>query len=283
MNKDIISKKTRYEFREHYVSYYLRQIEQEFDAADIDCDKNYSPNLSGERRSLVEKYYHTINWKDWNDAKKILQVYENTLLDLDNQANGVSYSQNPEWAKSSFESLKKWLKKDGFIYTDGKIVHSGHQASLQDVSKTIVSLDAHELQWQIKRIRNSVDSDPSLAIGTAKELIETTCKTILSEQNIKYSKKDDIIKLVKKTRECLGIVPEKIPESAKGAEIIKKILSNLGSVAHGLGELRNLYGTGHGKEGKMKGLNPRHARLAVGSAATLVTFLFETYIEKVKT
>lgn len=283
MNKDLISKKTRYEFREHYVSYYLRQIEQEFDSADVDCDENYNPHLTGQRRSLVEKYYHTINWQDWNDIKKILIVFENTLLCLENQAIGITYSQNSEWAKNSFESLKKWLKKDGFIYTNGKIIHSGHHAPLQDISKTVISLGAYELQLQIERIRNSVDSDPGLAIGTAKELIETTCKMILSEQNIPYSKNDDIVKLVKKTRESLGIIPEKILESAKGSEVIKKILSNLGSIAQGLGELRNLYGTGHGKDGKMRGLNPRHARLAVGSAATLVTFLFETYIEKTKT
>jgi len=282
LNKDIISKKTRCEFREHFVNYYLREIEQEFDAADVAYDENYNPNLSGARRSLAEKYYHTINWQDWNDVKKILKVYENTLLDLENQARGIAFSRNTEWAKKSFESLKRWLMKDGFIYTNGKIIHSGHYSSLQDVSKTTAYFDGNELQWQIERMRNAVDSDPSLAIGTAKELIETTCKTILSELNIKYAKNDDIMRLVKKTQACLGVIPEKIPESAKGSEIIKRLLSNLGSITQCLGELRNLYGTGHGREGRMKGLNPRHARLAVGSAATLVTFLFETYIERVK-
>lgn len=42
-------------------------------------------------------------------------------------------------------------------------------------------------------------------------------------------------------------------------------------------ELRNLYGTGHGKDKKRTGLNERHARLTVGAGVTLLTFLLETF------
>ena len=68
--------------------------------------------------------------------------------------------------------------------------------------------------------------------------------------------------------------------AAKGTETIQRLLSNLGAVAQGLSELRNLYGTGHGKHGKAKGLFARHARLAVGAAATLATFLLETHEDR---
>jgi hypothetical protein len=37
MAGEIISKKTRYEFREFFVGWVLREIEMEFDAADIPC------------------------------------------------------------------------------------------------------------------------------------------------------------------------------------------------------------------------------------------------------
>ncbi|WP_294987964.1 abortive infection family protein [uncultured Stenotrophomonas sp.] len=36
------------------------------------------------------------------------------------------------------------------------------------------------------------------------------------------------------------------------------------------------YGTGHGKDGKHCGLQPRHARLAVASAVAFVDFVTET-------
>lgn len=84
-------------------------------------------------------------------------------------------------------------------------------------------------------------------------------------------------RLVKEARGVLKLVPEDIPDSAKGVEIIKRMLSNLGQISQGIAELRNLYGTGHGKDGQFKGLSPRHARLAVGCATTLAIFLFETH------
>ena len=65
--------------------------------------------------------------------------------------------------------------------------------------------------------------------------------------------------------------------TAESGESIKRLLSNLGAIGQGLGELRNLYGTGHGPDGKAKGLSARHARLATGAAATLAAFLLETH------
>lgn len=129
-------------------------------------------------------------------------------------------------------------------------------------------------------MRSSIDNDPALAIGTAKELVESVCKTILHDRKIKYASDADVGVLVKEVRKALGLVPESIPDAAKGAESIRRLLSNLGNVAQGLGELRNLYGTGHGKQGAARGLSPRHARLAVGAASTLATFLLETHQDR---
>jgi hypothetical protein len=88
-----------------------------------------------------------------------------------------------------------------------------------------------------------------------------------SERGIAYSHDEKIPHLVKMTREVLKLLPDDIPDSAKGAETIKRVLGSLGTVAQGIAELRSLFGTGYGKEGKAKGLSPRHARLAVGFAA----------------
>ena len=66
-----------------------------------------------------------------------------------------------------------------------------------------------------------------------------------------------------------------------GSDIIKRLLSNLGTIGNGLAELRGLYGTGHGKHGKTSGLSARHAKLAVGAATPLATFLFDTHKETI--
>ncbi len=155
----------------------------------------------------------------------------------------------------------------------------GHHA-LGHAEQLASSVNADYVNRQLVRMREAVEEDPELAIGTAKELVETICKTILREAGQPISSKVDLPQLVKQARQELDLLPESIPEKAKGAEIIKKLLSNLGTVAQGLAELRQLYGSGHGKDAKTTGLKPRHARLAVGAAGAMALFLFETYQEK---
>jgi hypothetical protein len=110
-----------------------------------------------------------------------------------------------------------------------------------------------------------------------KELIEATLKTILSNKGITVGSGDDIPKLLRAVQKSLDLAPEDIEDSRKGAETIRKILSNLGQIVVGVAELRNLYGTGHGRRAEHRGLGSRHARLVVGAGATLCIFLLETY------
>ena len=139
--------------------------------------------------------------------------------------------------------------------------------------------DADHMARQIRRIEDSINDDPSLAIGTAKELIETCCKTILYERGKQLPGTPNVSDLTKATLKELSLVPEGISDAARGANVIKRLLSNLGTIGNGLAELRGLYGTGHGQLGTATGLAPRHARLAVSAASTLCVFLFETHQE----
>jgi hypothetical protein len=88
--------------------------------------------------------------------------------------------------------------------------------------------------------------------------------------------------LTKETLKELKLVPKGIHEASRDSDIIKRLLSNLGTIGNGLAELRGLYGTGHGKHGKTSALSVLHAKLAVGAAATLATFLFDTQKETMR-
>lgn len=157
------------------------------------------------------------------------------------------------------------------------------KVNLDGLKSTAENFNLQYMTRQIKRMESSIETDPDLAIGTAKELVETCCKTILKERSVVFDEKgDDLPKLVKTTLKELNLVPESINESAKGSDTIKRILSNLSSVLQGIGELRNKYGTGHGKNGSTKGLSARHARLVVGSTSAIVHFIFDTHKEKPK-
>ena len=65
MPEPIVSIKTRNEFREYFVGTTLRVIAEAFNGAGVRCDLDYSPSVGGQRRTLVEQYYKTVDWSDW--------------------------------------------------------------------------------------------------------------------------------------------------------------------------------------------------------------------------
>ena len=141
-------------------------------------------------------------------------------------------------------------------------------------------LDANWMQREIERVENAIDSDPALAIGTSKELVESCCKTILKKSGIPFNKSDDLPKLTKALTQALKLVPDDIRDKAKGADKIKLILGNLSALTHYIAELRGLYGTGHGRDGKHRSLHPPHARLVFASAVAFIDFVTETYLQR---
>jgi len=75
-------------------------------------------------------------------------------------------------------------------------------------------LDTEHLRVYIDRIDSSIEDDPSLAIGSTKELIEATLKTVLNGCSFEFDdKKDDIPKLLKKVQKVLELVPDDVDES----------------------------------------------------------------------
>ncbi|HEX9903251.1 MAG TPA: hypothetical protein VGB72_10365, partial [Acidobacteriota bacterium] len=140
MPEDIISKKTRHEFREFLVGWTLREIEGEFDAADVPINSEYRPLVTGQRRALVERYYHAIDWTKWADVRKVIAVFENILAKLEGQIDSDSFAGTKECAQKNFLMLKKWLEKDGFAYAEGRLVAKGRDTTVQDMADETAEL-----------------------------------------------------------------------------------------------------------------------------------------------
>ena len=81
--RDLISKRTRNEFRETLVGWTLREIDTEFENEDFAPDLTYQPPLSGQRRSLVEQYYRNIDFSDYRQVERLLRVYETVIRTVD--------------------------------------------------------------------------------------------------------------------------------------------------------------------------------------------------------
>lgn len=275
MSRDLISKATRNEFREVLVGFVLREIDMIFEAAGLEPQRDFDPPVSGARRSLVEQYYATIDFGSPKGVAKLLRAYEEILLQLERAA------QNHPPAANTIRDLLQRMERDGYRYEHGRFtpLSRGQPSLITAIQAHAVALDLDGLHRQIERLTAAADDDPALAVGTAKELVETVCKTILEDRGCAVPS-NDLPKLVKTAAKELALLPDGVPEEAKGSEVIRRVLSSLGQVAQGLAELRNLYGTGHGQSARAKGVKPRHARLTVGAAATLATFLLETHLER---
>lgn len=196
----------------------------------------------------------------------------------------------PEEARRLADLYNGFLRNDGFQLVEttrisGKPVFAGRFVSVSTapgiaaVREALAATDPGYVAQQITRMEAAVYDDPPLAIGTAKELVETTCKTILRERAIAFDDSLDLPQLVKLVAKNLKLTPDDVTDADAVGQTLRRLLGNLGSVTYGVAELRNLHGTGHGRVANNRGLSTRHAKLAVGAAAALVVFLLDTHRE----
>jgi hypothetical protein len=148
---------------------------------------------------------------------------------------------------------------------------------IEEAQRVAARLSGHYIAQQVRRLQEAIEKDPELAIGTAKEFLETLCKTILAERSISTSKNEDLPGLVRITIKSLPLVPDGLADQAQSEKTITVLLNNLGSIGQQLAEIRNQFGTGHGRRTDHVGLQKRHAKLAVGAASTLAAFLYECH------
>lgn len=243
-------------------------------------------------------WQHRINNYDWDDDWVFSDTRFNLLHGEDEMFLRFLCETLHPVVRTDAEEIERLrqgynllLQNDGYEIVAkakmaGRAIYVARQIGLRpeiplnSLKEKFSGTDTSYVLRQITRMEAAVENDPSLAIGTAKELVETVCKTILKERNIKLTGNKNLPKLVKATAKELKLTPSAISDDAKASDSIKRLLSNLATITNGVAELRNSYGTGHGKEAKSRGLTSRHAKLAVGSASTLAIFLVETHNEQ---
>jgi hypothetical protein len=239
----------------------------------------------------VNNYDWEANWVFYDPRFSLMNGDDDSFLAFLCETIHPIVRPDPADAERICQLYNQYLRNDGFQIVEktrlsgkpvfvGRYVGVGITPAISTAKETLGGTDPGYVAQQITRMEAAVANDPALAIGTAKELVETCCKTILQARRIQFGKSADLPELVKLTIKELELTPDDIPDKAKAADTMKRLLSNLATITQGVAELRNHYGTGHGKTAGSKGLGPRHAKLAVGAASTLAVFLAETHNEK---
>ncbi len=142
------------------------------------------------------------------------------------------------------------------------------------------SFSSAYMSQQIKLMLENQESYPAEAIGKAKELVESCCRTIITKRGAVIDKDWTFQQLVSRVFKVLDVMPNEVDDKSPIASSLKQLYGSLRGIVAPIAEIRNAFGTGHGRTADFIGLDSRHAKLMVGMSVTLVHFLWSTHEEK---
>lgn len=250
----------------------LREIRSMWESEGFSEPSSIEP-IGGERVSLYEAYIRQVDWTSHGEVARALRVFQETLLEV---WNGWSeeYLANRD---REFDKLTRKIEAAGLEVSDKWLIQLPH--SLEISPEELQGLTEPDAIFvHLERLSGALrDSDPELVIGQAKELVETTAKLILNERKVEYDPKLKMGPLLRKAQHSIGLSDGNQQLGPDKLQAVRQILNGAGSVAMGLAELRNSYGTGHGPGSLRSGLEQRHAELAVNAARLWCEMMLTTF------
>ena len=231
--------------------------------------------VGGQRVTRFQGYLNQVDWTDHAQVTRAMRVFEAALA--------WAFVPDSEFTPSteSMKRLRRLFARDGYTWTPGGEIVAGQHVV---VSEALLSnlTDPQVIRDHLDRIERAVSQDdPAQAIGSAKELIESTAKIVLRQLGVEIPSGDQVPELVRRAQLALAIHPSTTAAGPDGSNAVKKILGASTTIAIGVAELRNAgYGTGHGPIATRSGLGPRHARLAVNAARLWCEFILDTLADE---
>ena len=214
--------------------------------------------------SIIENHSRLLRSLDWHDPDYsgcVMEVVPRILERAEGGPNAVVEAVG----------LEAWLEEHQ--PASYATLFTGEVVPLDDLDEAASILQVGELERHVARIRATLHDDPAQAVGSSKELLETVLRTILGEFGEQPA--GEIHDLLKRVQKKLKLDPGSA-DGRPGAETIRRTLSNLGQVVVGVAEVRNLFGTGHGRS-RAGELERAQAKLVVNAAVMLATFLTEVF------
>lgn len=216
----------------------------------------------GERRGLARRYVSPLDLNsNPTDRARMLAVYTDVMrTKLDDSAR-------THWRQvltdAGFE-VDPW----SYAITDpaGPTVGGLTAEALSALD------DPSAIHDHLARLGDTVDTDPRLAVSTAKALIESTAKCVISMREKTYSKAAKVPALVTTAQESLGLAAKDVSNENAA---LRSVLQSLATLAQSVAEIRNEVGVDHGAE-SVPWVRPRRARLVVGAAQVWCQLMLET-------
>ena len=169
------------------------------------------------------------------EALKLL----NDLMDYYELHHEDEFTKPEESADRSY-SFNRYSEEYARYYRKARAIldreKTGHNP-FEDASEYLKEQFSSEyMVTQIDSLMKMRETSPTDAIGRAKELVESCCKTILKETGVEVSNDWDMNELIKATKKRLDIDTESISSNLPEAKTVKKILGSLAGLVGGIAE-----------------------------------------------
>lgn len=270
--KELIGQRTRVAVREMVSGIALRHIHAMWEAEKFPPPQEIE-SVGGQRVTLFEAYLRQVDWTSSLQVNRAVRVLQEALI----AAWEEYHPGSTELRDQQFAKIRRQIERDGLEVSDDWLITPRIEFgfSSEELSKI---QNPEAIYTHLDRLsRGFRDYDPESVIGQSKELIETTAKLILEEVGEYYDPKSDVGPLVKAAQRAIGLDKGNPKNGPDALQAVRQILNGARSVATGLAELRNSYGTGHGPGKPRTGLERRHAQLAVNSARLWCDMMLSTY------
>ncbi len=145
-------------------------------------------------------------------------------------------------------------------------------------ARAAMSVGLSHIEQQVQSIERAVTENPGLAFDLAKTLIESACRTILTERGIAVDASDDLPKLFKVATQQLPFLPASASAEVEARKSLAQTLGGLSTAVQGVCELRNACGfASHGSDSPRPAMESVQALLAASAADAIVGFLHRVH------
>ncbi len=174
MSANLISAGTRTDFREALASHTLQKIRDIFAAGEFEPDLQHQPSVSGERRTLVEQCFASIDLTNSQHMKRLLAVFEELIHRL---GDGPDFETLQAQALVSMKLLSR-MERDGFQFENGRFI-SPKLNRIAVSTPLLVALTEESISEHIGKANAKIDAgDSAGAIASAYTLVEGFLKEI---------------------------------------------------------------------------------------------------------
>ncbi|MGP0595266.1 abortive infection family protein [Nitrospira sp. T9] len=151
-------------------------------------------------------------------------------------------------------------------------------------ARTAIAAGLLHIKEQVNGIERAVGENPGLAFDLARTVVESTCRTILTERKVGYNSDDDLPGLFKMVTTNLPMLPVTASSEAEARKSLMQTLNGLHTALQGICKLRNAYGfASHGSEGTRPIMETVQALLAAQAADAIIGFLHRIHRQQENT